>query len=112
SSVSSIYTNQAIVNSWIVEPQLRYRYEKENNELEFLVGYSAQKERSEAFSQYAEGFATNAQIMNLTAANYIQVTDDTEHVYNYQALFGRANYTYNKKYFINITGRRDGSSRF
>lgn len=112
SSASSIYTNDGLKNSWIVEPQLSYSLEKNNNKLDFLIGYSAQNEKSETFSQYAEGFASNAQINNLAAANYIQVTADSETAYKYQALFGRANYIHNKKYIINITGRRDGSSRF
>src|SRR5690606_27400325 len=32
--------------------------------------------------------------------------------YRYNAVFGRVNYGYNEKYFLNLTGRRDGSSRF
>lgn len=112
SSASAIYTNDGSRYSWIVEPQLSYHYQRLKNKLEFLVGFSAQNERSGSFSQYAEGFANNAQIMNLGAANYIQVTTDSEQVYKYQALFGRLNYTYDAKYIVNITGRRDGSSRF
>lgn len=112
SSASAIYTNDGSRNSWIVEPQLSYVYEKSRNKLELLVGYSAQNERTETFSQYAEGFANNAQILNLAAANYIQVTNDAEQLYKYQALFGRINYNYDGRYTINLTGRRDGSSRF
>jgi hypothetical protein len=33
-------------------------------------------------------------------------------MYRYTAVFGRANYSIGDKYFINVTGRRDGSSRF
>jgi hypothetical protein len=32
--------------------------------------------------------------------------------YNYAAVFGRISYNYAEKYIINLTGRRDGSSRF
>ena len=32
--------------------------------------------------------------------------------YRYQAIFGRINYNWLDKYIVNITGRRDGSSRF
>jgi hypothetical protein len=35
---------------------------------------------------------------------------DTE--YRYNSLFARANYEWKEKYIINLTGRRDGSSRF
>ncbi|WP_372653200.1 TonB-dependent receptor domain-containing protein, partial [Draconibacterium sp.] len=36
--------------------------------------------------------------------------DKTE--YRYAALFGRINYKYKERYILNLTGRRDGSSRF
>ncbi|MEJ0080934.1 MAG: hypothetical protein WDM78_08305 [Puia sp.] len=32
--------------------------------------------------------------------------------YKYEAVFGRINYNWEDKYLINLTGRRDGSSRF
>lgn len=112
SSSSAIYTNNGSRNSWIVEPQLSYVYEKPKSKLELLVGYSAQNERTETLSQYAEGFASNDQILNLAAANFIQVTKDAEQLYKYEALFGRINYNYEGRYTINLTGRRDGSSRF
>src|SRR5690606_3053314 len=32
--------------------------------------------------------------------------------YRYLAFFGRAGYQFRNKYFLNLTGRRDGSSRF
>ena len=112
SSFSGIYTNDGTRSSWIVEPQLNYTYSKGNHKLDVLLGYTAQQETSRIFSQYAEGFATNSQIMNLAAANYIKVMNDAESVYKYQAIFGRLNYTYNNRYILNLTGRRDGSSRF
>ncbi len=33
-------------------------------------------------------------------------------VYHYNALFGRLNYNWKEKYLLNLTARRDGSSRF
>ncbi len=112
SSFSGIYTNDGTRNSWMVEPQLNYNYSLGDHKLDVLLGYSAQNETSSVFSQYAEGFATNSQIRNLAAANYIRVMNDAEQVYKYQALFGRVNYTFMDRYIINLTGRRDGSSRF
>lgn len=112
SSFSGIYTNDGTRSSWIIEPQLNYNYISGNHKVDILLGYSAQTETSRIFSQYAEGFATNSQIGNLAAANFIKVMKDAETVYKYQALFGRLNYTYNNRYIINLTARRDGSSRF
>jgi hypothetical protein len=49
---------------------------------------------------------------NIAAA--AQVGNGTNYYtqYRYQALFGRINYDYKSRYIINLTGRRDGSSRF
>ena len=112
SDFSSIYSSNGSQNSWIVEPQLHYSLWLNTGKLEFLLGYSAQNETSETLTQFGEGFSSNSQIANLAAANYIKVTDDLKSVYKYQALFGRLNYTFLNRYIINITGRRDGSSRF
>jgi TonB-linked SusC/RagA family outer membrane protein len=112
SRYSSNFTNEGSRNSWIVEPQLQYTFKTDNSKFDFLVGYSVQRETTSTFSQYAEGFASNSQIMNLAAANLVLVTNDRQTVYNYQAIFGRLNYTFNNRYILNITGRRDGSSRF
>src|SRR5690606_24109556 len=35
-----------------------------------------------------------------------------ESLYRYTAVFGRFNYTHHDRYILNLTGRRDGSSRF
>ncbi|MBK5214551.1 MAG: SusC/RagA family TonB-linked outer membrane protein [Flavobacteriaceae bacterium] len=109
---SSVYSSVGNGSSWIVEPQLTYSYATPKSKLDALVGYSAQNDRSSTLTQYAEGFSNNAQIMNAAAANFIKITDDSQRVYKYQAVFGRFNYTFMDRYIINLTGRRDGSSRF
>ncbi len=41
------------------------------------------------------------------------MVEDREYVqYRYHAVFGRINYNWKDKYIFNLTGRRDGSSRF
>jgi hypothetical protein len=49
---------------------------------------------------------------SIIAATNISVTSSSYSVYKYNALFGRINFNYKDKYIINMTGRRDGSSRF
>lgn len=109
---SSAYYNAGKGSSWIVEPQLNYSHITPKSKLDVLVGYSAQNDSSSILTQYAEGFSSNAQIMNAAAANFIKITDDSKSIYKYQAIFGRVNYMFIDRYIINLTGRRDGSSRF
>ncbi|HRN99488.1 MAG TPA: TonB-dependent receptor, partial [Flavobacterium sp.] len=58
------------------------------------------------------GFASNALINSLTAATTQTIISDELSEYNYSALFGRVNLNFKERYIVNLTGRRDGSSRF
>ncbi len=58
------------------------------------------------------GFESNSFIQNIAAAQTKTINDQISTEYKYAAVFGRVNYQLAKKYILNITGRRDGSSRF
>src|SRR5690606_33209242 len=58
------------------------------------------------------GFPNNSLLKNIAAANRLEVRDASDSEYNYQAFFGRVNLKLKDKYILNLTGRRDGSSRF
>src|SRR5690606_13254855 len=58
------------------------------------------------------GFANDSFLENLNAAGTLLILDEKEKEYHYQSVFARVNYDYRKKLFLNVTGRRDGSSRF
>src|SRR5699024_10581676 len=58
------------------------------------------------------GFPDNGLIYNIAAASLVEILSSASSQYNYQAFFGRINLNHNKKYILNLTGRRDGSSRF
>src|SRR5690606_38029521 len=51
-------------------------------------------------------------IYNPAAAADLLITSNTEEEYRYRALFGRINFNWDHKYILNLTARRDGSSRF
>jgi TonB-linked SusC/RagA family outer membrane protein len=112
SSISSITLNTAHRKSWIVEPQLHYSNTFGKAQLSFLVGGSLQQQTATRLLQFAKGFTSNSLIYNLAAASQLNVNADSEEVYRYRALFGRVNFNYDRKYILNLTARRDGSSRF
>ena len=112
SSISSITLNTAHRKSWIVEPQLHYSNSFDKAQLSFLVGGSLQQQTATRLLQFAKGFTSNSLIYNLAAASQLNVNADSEEVYRYRALFGRVNFNYDRKYILNLTARRDGSSRF
>lgn len=112
SAFSSIYTNEAHKNSWLVEPQLNWTKALGKAHFDVLLGASYQKQADNVLSHFARGFANNSLIYNLSAASTLKVQRDALAHYKYQAFFGRINLSFADTYFLNLTGRRDGSSRF
>ncbi|STO18423.1 Enterobactin outer-membrane receptor [Flavobacterium hibernum] len=112
SSRSSMFSNITGRSSWIVEPQLNWDKEANFGKLGLLIGATFQNQNSSALYQSGTGFSSNSLIYNLAAAKTVSVLGDDETVYRYQAFFARLNYSYQQRYIINLTARRDGSSRF
>ncbi|TBX67581.1 SusC/RagA family TonB-linked outer membrane protein [Flavobacterium silvisoli] len=112
SSSSLLYENVTTRESTIIEPQIRWADSFGKGKLDILVGGTAQKQTTGRLYTLGQGFASNSLITNMASANnkFVLASDVTE--YKYQAFFGRVNYNYNDKYIVNLTGRRDGSSRF
>ncbi|TGV04584.1 SusC/RagA family TonB-linked outer membrane protein [Flavivirga rizhaonensis] len=109
---SSIFINRASRHSWNVEPQIKWEKRWGNTNLNILVGTTFQQRVTNQFRISGEGFQNNNQILDVFAANKISDGLDLESKYNYHAVFGRLNFNWTGKYILNLTGRRDGSSRF
>ncbi|UBZ13621.1 SusC/RagA family TonB-linked outer membrane protein [Flagellimonas marinaquae] len=112
SRYSVVYKGIASRASWILEPQLQWQGRAKGLKIDVLVGSTFQQEGKEQLGLYGEGFSSNHLLDDISAANYIDVNRNTHDSYRYQAVFGRVNVAYQKKYILNLTGRRDGSSRF
>ena len=109
---SSVTTNDSERQSWIVEPQLNWDKEWNRAKFSVLVGATFQRETTQQFVQKGTGFPNNSLILNLSAAETLEILQDADSEYSYQAFFGRVNFSWANKYILNLTGRRDGSSRF
>ncbi|WP_338356900.1 SusC/RagA family TonB-linked outer membrane protein [Yeosuana marina] len=98
--------------SYILEPQLNYSVSFGKSELEALAGVTFQKSNSNRLLISGQGFVDESMMENFAAAERqsFLLQDDREYAYN--AAFGRLAYHWNHTYFLNLTGRRDGSSRF
>jgi TonB-linked SusC/RagA family outer membrane protein len=112
SAASSSMVNNSNQQSWSIEPQLNYQKTFGKGKLNLLVGSTFQEHTAAQLAVYASGFTSNSLITNLAAASFTQIMNNSTSMYRYTAIFGRANYSIEDKYFINLTGRRDGSSRF
>ncbi len=98
--------------SWIVEPQVNFQKTWGRASLNILLGTTFQHQKSNEITIAASNFPSNKQILNLSAAESVSIASDVESEYKYQSFFGRLNFKWDEKYIINLTGRRDGSSRF
>ncbi|MDR6761901.1 TonB-linked SusC/RagA family outer membrane protein [Flavobacterium sp. 2755] len=112
SASSVLFLNNADRSSWIAEPQISWQKDLGANSLEILLGSTFQSQNSSRTVQSATGFSSNSLIYNLAAARVIRILTSDETEYKYQAFFGRLNYNLHQRYILNLTARRDGSSRF
>ena len=109
---SSVTLSNMARQSYIVEPQLNYTNKWDKIGFQALVGATFQQQVSTLLAQTGAGFSSNSLIYNLPSANMIYVDAQQDARYRYQAVFARANLNYDGRYILNLTGRRDGSSRF
>jgi TonB-linked SusC/RagA family outer membrane protein len=107
----SNYGNNS-TNSWIIEPQAEFIKNLSRGKFSILVGGTFQQSISQNQSFFATGYTSDALLQDLLAAPQLYGASDNYAQYRYSAAFGRINYNWEDKYLINLTGRRDGSSRF
>jgi len=98
-------------SSWNIEPQLEYKSKLWIGSLTALVGTTFLSRTNNSLTVEASGYSSEALLESLDAATTIDASSMNSK-YRYQALFGRLNYNIADKYLMNLTGRRDGSSRF
>lgn len=108
---SSNFTNNSI-ESWIIEPQLTYKVRIGKGNLDVLLGTTLQNKKSTGSMVTGAGFASDDLMESLSGASSITKGVTVNNVYKYNAAFARLNYNLLDKYLINLTARRDGSSRF
>lgn len=104
--------NSTNSNSWVVEPQLNYNTQFGKSKIEAIIGSSIQQNNSKASSYTATGFTSDLVMEDVRSATTVRSSRNLAAVYKYNALFGNLNYNWDAKYIINLSARRDGSSRF
>lgn len=98
--------------TWIIEPQAEYQKQLGKGKLSLLIGSTFQATKQELETILTEGYTSDALLGNINAAPSIDILDADFLEYRYNAIFGRINYNLDQKYILNLTARRDGSSRF
>lgn len=109
---STLNYGGANVRTWITEPQINWKKDLGKGTLDILLGATFQESINTSISSTATNFSSDDLIESPSAAESIVINNDFYAQFRYQAFFGRLNYNWDRKYIVNITGRRDGSSRF
>lgn len=97
--------------SWIIEPQAQYTKMLGIGKLDALIGGTWQDQSSNGLTVTAANYNSDLLLNSIAAAGTIQ-SSNTYSQYRYEGIYGRINYNLQDRYIINISGRRDGSSRF
>lgn len=105
------YFGNSSIRSWIAEPQLEYSAKSQTGRLNVLVGSTFQDKSSKTIQTTGRGYSSDILLGSIAGAATI-TSSSTNTTYRYSAFFGRINYNMLDKYIVNLTGRRDGSTRF
>ncbi|HWW41892.1 TonB-dependent receptor domain-containing protein, partial [Pedobacter sp.] len=100
------------MNSWSIEPLLTYSHNISKGKLEILLGTTISKKSSLGSGISAYGFSNDLVMDDILSATGLVTLSSISSTYKYNAVFGRINYNWQDRYILNVTGRRDGSSRF
>jgi TonB-linked SusC/RagA family outer membrane protein len=95
-----------------VEPQAEYYTFIGRGKLTALVGTTFQGTLTKGQNGTASDFSNEALLNSISSAKTLVIYSDVYTPYRYQAIFGRLTYSWQNKYIVNATARRDGSSRF
>lgn len=106
------FFSDSFFKNWIVEPQLNWKPKIEKSSFDLLVGTTFLDQKTEGLSQGGIGFVSESLMRNLAAASQRFVSSNNYSQYRYNSIYARINFTHREKYIINLTGRKDGSSRF
>ncbi|ACU04191.1 SusC/RagA family TonB-linked outer membrane protein [Pedobacter heparinus] len=98
-------------NNWTFESQVDYTRKIGNGKFNALLGVTFQQGVLDGQIVEGSGYNSDVLMRNIAAASVYSASASYSK-YRYMALFGRINYNLKDKYIINLTGRRDGSSRF
>ena len=97
---------------WNVEPQLNFHKGYGAGILHILIGGTIQSDSTKGVSNAFGNFVDNMQLTNLASASTVTILDINNAKTRFSSVFSRIGYSWNEKYILDLSARRDGSSRF
>lgn len=105
-----IASNQS--ETWIIEPQLNFSKKIGIGKFDFLLGSTFQQNKQNNIAWTLSNFSSDDVVPILSQAATLRLEESSNIIYKYNAIYARAGLNWDDKYLLNITARRDGSSRF
>ena len=84
----------------------------ENHKLEAMIGFTAEKNRTESVSASSDNYVTGYPLYNSLQSGQSQSASSSLNENQLASFLARLNYNFKDKYLVTISGRYDGSSRF
>jgi TonB-linked SusC/RagA family outer membrane protein len=109
-TIGSASTSNSETNSWVVENILTYTKDFGVHHFDFTGLYSAQQRKYFTSNAGASGFINDELSFYNLGAGATQTSGSYQDRYNIASQMARINYSYNSKYLLTVTARRDGSS--
>jgi len=97
--------------NWNIDPQVEFWQTIGKVKLNFLLGSTFLERKIKSSFINATNYTSDLLLKSIAAAGQITGSNSTSQ-YKYTAFFGRMNFNWDNKYLINLSLRRDGSSRF
>jgi TonB-linked SusC/RagA family outer membrane protein len=97
--------------TWIIEPQIEYKFVKNAVKTEFLIGSTLQSTDQTSLFIQGTGYRDD-NLLQSVANSPVKYGTDAYGQSKFFAVFSRINFNLRDKYIVNINARRDGSSRF
>ncbi|MBO9574091.1 MAG: TonB-dependent receptor, partial [Chitinophagaceae bacterium] len=107
---SASFSNSSASNL-IAEPQLSYNSRYGKLRFDGLMGGTLQQNFTQSWFMQGTGYTSDLLLNGITGASTISQGLDKS-TYKYNALFTRLGFNFDNQYLLNLSGRRDGSSRF
>jgi len=97
---------------WVVENILTYTKDIQKHHFDFTGLYSAQERKYFSSGGAATGFVNDVLLYNNLGAGATQTANSSASSYTMASQMGRLNYSFDNRYLITATARRDGYSAF
>lgn len=109
-TLGSASASSSETNNWVAENILTYEKNFKLHHIDFTGLYSSQQRNYFTFGANATGFINDELSLNNLGAGATQSASSYRDKYALVSQMGRLNYSYNSRYLLTVTARRDGSS--